>query len=152
MKALNPEKVHVEYRHSITPISPILLRRYTLTHSDTTRELFLTLGNHYALDKIAPIRDEVLGEWIYDGSLYYCARVHVDDPAHPENNQKRNQIFIKELPLAIQAIRYGDSPFFSRYPFLDTVPIRIYFHSKDPVLNRVEYWGTFTNYRSSFNF
>jgi hypothetical protein len=26
----------------------------------------------------------------------------------------------------------------------------IYFHSKDPVLNRVEYWGTFTNYRASF--
>ncbi|MED1202349.1 staygreen family protein [Heyndrickxia acidicola] len=148
MKIVNPEKVHVEYRNRITPISPILSRRYTLTHSDTTGDLFLTLGEDYALDKIPSNRDEVLGEWIYDGSYSYYAKVHVDDPVSPENNQKRNQIFIKELPLALQTIRYGDNSFFRSHSFLDLVPIRIYFESVDPSLNRIEYWGNFSNYRS----
>ena len=62
MKKLNPEKLHVEFRQGVTPTEPIMPRRYTLTHSDVTAELFLTVGPEYAYDKITQMRDEVLAE------------------------------------------------------------------------------------------
>jgi hypothetical protein len=40
MSKLNPEKLSVEFRQGVTPTEPIILRRYTLTHSDITAELF----------------------------------------------------------------------------------------------------------------
>ena len=47
MKKLDPDKLLVEYKPGVTPISPIIPRRYTLTHSDETGELFLTIGSEY---------------------------------------------------------------------------------------------------------
>ena len=44
MSKLNPEKLSVEFRDGVTNTEPILGRRYTLTHSDITAELFLTIG------------------------------------------------------------------------------------------------------------
>lgn len=41
---LRPKKLHVKHVVRIGPIDPISPRRYTLTHSDITGELFLTIG------------------------------------------------------------------------------------------------------------
>ncbi|NFF79280.1 hypothetical protein FCV38_20465, partial [Clostridium sporogenes] len=71
MSKLNPEKLSVEFRDGVTSTEPILGRRYTLTHSDITAELFLTIGLTYAYDKISSMRDEVLGEWIEKGKNYF---------------------------------------------------------------------------------
>ena len=60
MKKIDPSKVHAELRDRVSPISPILDRKYTVTHSDETADLFVTIGRHYADDKIGPTRDEVL--------------------------------------------------------------------------------------------
>jgi len=43
MSEFNPEKLTVEYRDIVTATKPIIPRRYTLTHSDDTGELFLTI-------------------------------------------------------------------------------------------------------------
>jgi len=40
--------------------NPIIPRKYTLTHSDITRELFLTIAAKYDYDKITDMRDKVL--------------------------------------------------------------------------------------------
>lgn len=56
MSKLNPEKLSVEFRDGVTNTEPILGRRYTLTHSDITAELFLTIGLTYAYDKIDAMR------------------------------------------------------------------------------------------------
>jgi hypothetical protein len=45
---LNPEKLFVEFRTGATSITPILGRHYTLTHSDITADLFLTIALNYA--------------------------------------------------------------------------------------------------------
>ena len=37
----------------------------------------------------------------------------------------RDAIFRRELPLALEAIRYGDSEFFMEYPQLENAPIWI---------------------------
>ncbi|MDF2790251.1 MAG: hypothetical protein K0S80_3350 [Neobacillus sp.] len=39
-----PEKISVEYRDGVTIAEPVIPRYYTLTHSDVTGELFLTIG------------------------------------------------------------------------------------------------------------
>jgi len=47
MSKLNLEKLSVGFREGVTSTSPIVPRRYTLTHSDITAiaELFLTIGS-----------------------------------------------------------------------------------------------------------
>jgi hypothetical protein len=55
MERLNPEKLHVEFRPGVTEAEPIIPRRYTLTHSDITADLFLTIAPEYAYDKINKI-------------------------------------------------------------------------------------------------
>lgn len=74
-----PEKISVEYRDGVTIAEPVIPRYYTLTHSDVTGELFLTIGKQYAWDKIKPLRDEVAGEWKINGnSLYFFVYLYID--------------------------------------------------------------------------
>ena len=112
MSKLNPKKLSVDFREGVTTTEPIIPRCYTLTHSDLTAELFLTIGLKYAYDKISAMSDEVLGEWIIteDGYFFY-AYLHVDGNLGPAATTIRNAIFRRELPLALEAIRYGDKFF-----------------------------------------
>jgi hypothetical protein len=147
MSKLNPEKLSVEFRQGVTPTEPIIPRRYTLTHSDITAELFLTIALNYAFDKITAMRDEVLGEWIKVKNQYhYHVYLYVDGQFSPATATIRNKIFIRELPLALEAIRYGDNKFFSVHPELNHVPIMVHFISTIPKFNRIENWGTFSEY------
>ncbi|KZL90371.1 staygreen family protein [Clostridium magnum] len=144
MSRLNPEKLSVEFRDGVTTTDPIIPRRYTLTHSDITAELFLTIGLTYAYDKTNAMRDEVLGEWFKAMNRYfYYVYLHVDGPGAIAI---RNYIFRRELPLALEAIRYGDREFFSAHPELNYAPIIVYFISTNSEFNRVENWGTFSDY------
>lgn len=147
MSRLDPEKLTVEYREGVTPIEPIIPRRYTLTHSDITAELFLTIGLNYAYDKINEMRDEVLGEWIkIEEEYFFNVFLYIDGQFGTIQSGIRNAIFRQELPLALEAIRYGDKYFFSAHPELDNSPIIVYFNSINPYFNRIENWGTFSDY------
>ena len=150
MSKLSPEKLSVDFREGVTPTAPIIPRRYTLTHSDITAELFLTIGLKYAYDKISAMRDEVLGEWIktVDGYFFYVY-LHVDSNLGPAATTIRNTVFRRELPLALEAIRYGDKNFFSAHLELDYAPIIVYFNSMSPNFNKIENWGTFSEYHIS---
>jgi hypothetical protein len=58
----------VRFAGDVEPASPIAPRRYTLTHSDTTGDLFPTIGLDYDRRQISGwytrfMRDEVLAEW-----------------------------------------------------------------------------------------
>ena len=64
MFELKKDKLKVSFKDNIGKSRPIMPRKYTLTHSDETAELFLSIGNKYDLDKINySVRDEVLGSW-----------------------------------------------------------------------------------------
>lgn len=147
MSKLNPKKLSVEFRKGITNTEPIIPRRYTLTHSDITAELFLTIGLRYAYDKINAVRDEVLGEWIKKGENYfYYVYLQVDGQFDPNAVVIRNYVFRRELPLALEAIRYGDTEFFNAHPELNNSPIIVFFMSTNPQYNEIEDWGTFSDY------
>lgn len=148
MSKLNPEKLSVEYREGVTATEPIIPRRYTLTHSDLTAELFLTIGPEYAIDQITIMRDEVLGEWVENqGNYLYYAYLYVDGESDQGLVAVRNFVFRRELDLALEAIRYGDDPFFSEHFALDNSPIIVFFLSSDPRYNKIENWGTFSDYK-----
>ena len=143
-----PEKLSVEYMNGAASTEPVIPRRYTLTHSDLTGELFLYIGINYAWGKINPLRDEVLSEWKkYGCSLYFCVYLYIDQGQYnPSVSAKRNEIFRRELPVALTAIRYGDRIFFSTYPSLDHAPITVNFISAYPEFARQENWGALQSF------
>jgi hypothetical protein len=146
MSNFKPEKLSVEFIDGVTATAPFIPRRYTLTHSDSTGDLFLTIGTQYAWNKIDPKkRDEVLGEWQSSGnSIYYIVYLYIDQGEfNKEISAKRTEIFKRELPLALTAIRYGDRLLFNAYPTLDHATIIVNFISAYPEFARQENWGTF---------
>ena len=147
MERLNPEKLSVKFEYGATTTEPIIGRKYTLTHSDITAELFLTIGLAFDYDEITKMRDEVLAEWkTYEGKPLLYVYVYVGQFG-PVITPIRDSIFRRELPLALEAIRYGDSEFFMEYPQLDNAGIWIYFDSENPDYKKFEYWGTPKDYR-----
>lgn len=148
MGHFNPDKRFVCYRDGITSTEPVMPRRHTLTHSDSTGALFLTIGLEYAGDKVNSIRDEVLGKWRLDGgSLIYAVSVYIDQGEYNQSvSARRYETFRRELPLAFTAIRYGDRYLFDVYPELDRTPVIVNFVSSYPLFARQESWGAFRDY------
>jgi len=153
MERLNPEKLHVTYLTGATPEELILPRRYTLTHSDRTGELFLSIGAEYETKQISKLytrlmRDEVLAELTDDeDNLIFRVYCHVSGGFVLGTAKWRYNIFQSELPLVLEAIRYGDKTLFEQNPQLDNTPVLIHFKSTDIRFNKVENWGTMADYR-----
>ena len=153
MNKFNPERLSVEYRDGITATEPVISRHHTLTHSDNTGELFLTIGTQFAWDKVNnDMRDEVIGEWKTNGYyIYYNAYVMVNKEGQDFNTaMRRYEVFRRELPLALTAIRYGDRFIFDVYPALDNGLIIVNFISTYPQLYKQETFGTFSSYSTFF--
>jgi hypothetical protein len=152
MARLKPDKLHVTFADQTTPQGPVVPRRYTLTHSDVTGDLFLTIGPEYDLKQISGwytrlMRDEVLAEWL-EGDRGPALRVHchVSGGLVLGPSRFRFEIFQRELPLVLEAIRYGDSTLFENHPHLDQAVILVHFHAREPHYDRVEDWGIPADY------
>lgn len=131
MSRLKPEKLHVSYL-DVGSDSP-WPRRYTLTHSDMTGELFLTVAREFDKKQVSGLytrlmRDEVLGEWKVDQGVralhIYC---HASGGLVLGTPGWRLSIFRREMPLVLEAIRYGDRRLFEESPELDESPIYVHF-------------------------
>jgi hypothetical protein len=152
MGRLNPNKLHVSYLEGTTPEKLILPRRYTLTHSDATGDLFLSIGNEYNTRQISGLytrlmRDEVLAELVADGEqMEFRVYCHVSGGFVIGRARWRYNIFRSELPLVLEAIRYGDRTIFECNAKLDHVPVNIYFQSTSKRFNNVEQWGTMSEF------
>ena len=149
MSNFSAERLTVEFRDGLSAKELILPRCHTLTHSDFTGQLFLTIGTQFASDKVnIQMRDEVLGYWKMEGNqLFYNIYVYIDNQEHDLNTAiRRDEVFRRELPLALTAIRYGDRFLFDRYPYLDCSMIIVNFISSYPQLSKQEYWGTFSSF------
>lgn len=59
MSRLGPKNLSVDFR-KVLHLRNLIPSCYTLTHSDITAELFLTIGLKTAYNKINAMRDEVL--------------------------------------------------------------------------------------------
>ncbi len=79
MEKFNPNNLWINYR--LSNMNQLQPRRYTLTHSDETAELFLTVGSDFNCEKLSSQRDEVIGEWQTHslGQYYFYIFIHVDN-------------------------------------------------------------------------
>ncbi|MFW9971315.1 MAG: staygreen family protein [Candidatus Odinarchaeota archaeon] len=149
MVELNPEKLHVVYKDSVEVDNLVLPRKYTLTHSDSTGDLFLTIGAEYDYKQISSfytrfMRDEVLAEWKkinqdYELHLY----LHVSGSICFGWAGLRDRIFRNHLPLVFQVIKQGDKKIFQQMPELEDSKIIVHFQSNRKKYNKVEDFGQF---------
>ena len=153
MRRLDPTKLHVKYQGGSSPEGPLSPRAYTLTHSDTTGDLFLTIGPRHDQAQISGVytrlmRDEVLAEWLPgETGPELHVHCHVSGGLVAGSASMRDDIFRRELPLVLEAFRAGDDALLTAHPELDKAPIRIHFHSRAAKYDRVETWGTLADYR-----
>jgi hypothetical protein len=154
MGRLNPDKLRVSFLNGITPANGTISRRYTLTHSDRTGDLFLSIGSQYDSKKISKLytklmRDEVLAELVNnEGKLEFRVHCHVSGGFIVGSAGWRYNIFRSELPLVLEAIRYGDRTLFEKNSELDHIPVYVHFHSGKKQYNIVEQWGTLADFVS----
>lgn len=146
------EKLHVKYISDFNSKEPISQRRYTLTHSDFTGELFLSIGVKF--DEKATsgfytriMRDEILAEWVKEGEHYslhvYC---HVSGGIIIGTARWRNAILRREIPFVLKSICQGDKEFLKNYPKLENGSIFIHFQSSNKKYNKIEKWGVIKDF------
>ena len=59
----------------------------------------------------------------------------------------RDKIFRQELPLVLEAFRYGDRKLFQINQFLDKTQVFVHFRSTKKKYNKIEQWGPPKKYR-----
>ena len=153
MSRLRAEQLKVRFTRGADAHGPVTPRRYTLTHSDVTGDLFLTVSPEYDRAQVSGwytrlMRDEVLAEWKADDdgpSLHvYC---FVSGGMVFGTARWRYAIFRRELPLVLEAFRHGDRKLFEANPHLDQAPVLVHFQSSRRRYRRVERWGTPADYQ-----
>lgn len=148
MRELNPQKVFVQYRDIMKPYEPIMDRKYTITHSDITAELFVFVAQNYAEDQITRIRDEVRVAWEQNRKgLALIGSVVVDGSGVIGDAYIRNNIFYKEMPTALQALRQADRFLFDKNLNLDNTPVFIHFISNNPIYDKTYDFGIIGTYK-----
>jgi hypothetical protein len=153
MSSLNREKLHTTCRKSLQKGKEFIPRKYTLTHSDSTGELYLTIDCDFDYTQISKLytrfmRDEILAEWQRNEQIN---ELHVF--AHVSGGivfgwaSLRYRIFKHHMPLVLQTIREGDTQLFHIFPFLDDAPIYVHFKSKNKKYNKTENYGFLKEYK-----
>lgn len=143
----NPNKLETTFVEPITLYSPIKGRKYTLTHSDDTGMMFLTISNEYDYSAInQDLRDEILGTWkIYDNSYKLFLYAYIGDLDYFASLAKYNA-FKYHMNSALQAIIYGDKELLKKSPELVNSPIYIKFDSYIQIFNNYEFYGYIKDY------
>ncbi len=153
MSALDPAKLHVRFMDGVNATGALTPRRYTLTHSDRSGELFLAIGPEYDRKQIGGwytrlMRDEVLAEWRDDDdgpALHvFC---HVSGGLVFGRPGWRYRIFRHHMRQVVQAFRHGDAQHIHANISLDDAPLTVHFQARQERYNRVEEWGQLRDYR-----
>ncbi len=153
MSHLNPDKLYCRFLNGSQPDGPIVPRRYTLTHSDRTGELFLSIGHDYSREQISGwytrlMRDEVLAEWKTQQQQYLLwIYVHVSGGGAIGFSGWRNSILHREMPLVLEAIRFGERCLVDHFPELNHALVKVRFQSNKEKYNLTESWGNFGEYQ-----
>jgi hypothetical protein len=148
MTRLRLEKLHVNIQKNESQHLP---RRYTLTHSDSTGDLYLTVAKEYNKDQISGwytriMRDEVLAEWkIFDEEISLHVYCHISGGLVFGTAGLREAIFRREMPLVLEAIRNGDSKFFEKNQEFDKASIFLHFQ-KSGKDYKIEQFGVLSDF------
>ena len=155
MSELNPKLLHTKFSGDISRTGFDIPRCYTLTHSDITGELFLTIGGEYNRRQISGwytrlMRDEVLAEWQESAEeqtpilKVYC---HVSGGLVLGTARWRYNIFNHHMRQVLQTFRHGDRLLVDHNPELDEAMISVRYRARQRKYNKVAAWGVFGDYR-----
>lgn len=165
----DPTKLTVRFADGVSadglPLDgPLVPRCYTLTNSEATGELFLTIGAAYDLEALSTwqIRaqaDEALGEWVLepgeDGSESPKLVVHrrIQGGFWYGSAPRRIDNLQTEMPGVLQAMRYGDRAYLNAHPELDAAPVEGRLHFRRGIRGKRgqrsderQSWGRFGDY------
>jgi len=152
LSRLKTDKLHVRIGE-VTADFFALPRCYTLTHSDRTGDLYLTISSDFDRKQISGLytrlmRDEVLAEWKKEQDvLSLHVHCHVSGGFVFGTASLRESIFRRELGLVLEAIRYGDRELFKNNPILDQSQILVHFKMSKKENCKIEPLGFFGDYR-----
>ena len=142
-----PDKLETTFIEPINLYGPIKNRKYTLTHSDNTGMMFLTIANEYDYNAINyDLRDEILGVWKTADNSYILFLYAFIGVLNYDNALYRYNIFKSHMDSALQAIIYGDRELLNKYPELLNTPIYLKIDSSIPVFNNYEFYGFVRDY------
>ena len=150
--SFNPDKLHVNCRKTCEVGETFLPRKYTLTHSDSTGELFLTIDCDYDKVQVSKLytrfmRDEVLAEWKeYDGKYELHIYLHVSGGLVFGWAKMRYKIFKFHMPLVLKALIYGDKELFETHPQLINAQIIVHFNSANKKYHETQNYGLIKDY------
>jgi hypothetical protein len=154
MTELNKDKIHIKCNKNVDEEKSFLPRKYTLTHSDSTGDLFLTIDCDYDSEEMNRLyskfmRDEVIGEWIEKKGKYELhIYLHISGGLIFGWTSLRDKIFRYHLPEVLKVIRYGDNHLFQCFPHLDESLIIVHFQSKRKKYNKIENYGFLKDFKS----
>jgi hypothetical protein len=152
MDHLNPDKLHVNFIDGATAEGPVTPRTYTLTHSDMTGDLFLTISQRYNFSQVSGfytrlMRDEVLAQWDVIEGVSLHVHCHVSGGLVIGGPKMRSRIFKSSLPMVLEAFWYGDRILLSLHPELAAGKIIVHFHARQKKFNKDEAWGVIDDYK-----
>lgn len=142
----------VRFIDGAEPDGPMTSRRYTLTHSDITGEMFLSIGSGYDTGALRSLqvrleRDEVLGEWVLCPAgprleLHMVAQTGLPGFG---TAQMRLRIFRRYREMVMDGLRAGDAAFAAAHPELEDAEVVARFHWRKKRETR-ESWGRWGDY------
>jgi len=148
MPIFDAAKLTVKFGDGTLTDGPLTSRCYTLTHSDRTGDLFLTVDAEYDRRALRALqvrleRDEVRGEWVITAEEPRLDLHMMAQGGLPlfGSGAMRCRIFRHYRPMVLAALRHGDRAFAAAHPELDRAPVTARFHWRRG-REETESWGT----------
>lgn len=128
----NPHQIDVTYSLGVTPVEPMIPRKYTVFPGQHTSVPSIQIGIEFAYDHMQKERNEYLASFVFDKG-FYSLTVYYYIGAHTSTDETitRYLHFLEQLPVILSSIYHTDASFFEKYPLLMHCPIFIIADSPD---------------------
>ncbi|MCC0629695.1 MULTISPECIES: staygreen family protein [unclassified Clostridioides] len=148
MVNLNANKLNVNMVYPVSATAPIRFRRYTVSYSENTSNIYLTIATYFDTLSIGTVSiDKVYGQWAWVIDNIYDLNLFVFVGNYPyEIARNRYESFVNVLPIAITSIINGDRIFLISNFYLLNSKITVRFISSHPTLNRTVDYGSIRNF------
>jgi hypothetical protein len=143
---LQPLLCPITYDSSEIITNFCLPRKYTNTHNDTTREIYISVGKCYnkillSSPEAVNVESQIMGKWVQkDGKYKIVFEAIVSSVKNPQA-QIRNTIICSEMGVVLEGIALAENALLKLNPKLGKAKIYVHFKSNDSTYDRVEYWG-----------
>ncbi len=106
------------------------------------------MASNYAEDQITRIHDELRVAWEQnENGLVLMGSVIVEGKGIIGDAYIRSDIFYREIPTALKALRQSDRFLFDKKPYLDDAPLYIHFISSNPEYDIIYDFGLIGMYK-----